>query len=65
VDDDAGGVDDAAEPRPSGLDELAPQALAQVAGVVARADLVARLGEHGAGRLDCERVCDLSRQLVD
>ena len=44
--------------------ELLPEPRGQVAGIRARADLLARPRQHRARRRDRERIVDVARQLV-
>ena len=65
MDDDAGRVEHAPQPRPPCLRELFAQPRVEVAGVGAGADLLARLLDHSARGVHGERVVRVSRELVD
>ena len=57
-------LSDTAQARGARDAELLSHPRGQVAGIRARADLLARPREHGARRVDRERVVDAARQLV-
>ena len=64
MDDDAGRVEDAPQPRPPRAASSSRSRAGEVAGIGAGADLLARALEHRARRVDRERIAEPARELV-
>jgi hypothetical protein len=64
VDDDAGRVENAAQSGLRGGGQLSDRPLGEVAGIVAGANVLARLREGRPGGLDGERAGDMTQRLA-